>query len=268
MTIRRWTTFITAVAFYSLWAHSFVLAQGFGGTGSRGMGGMSSMGSSGFGSSGFGSSGFGGSGFGNSGFGGGGFGSGLGNSGSGMGGFGNNGFGGGSAFGNSGFGNSGYGGGYGSTQNFIGRDAGDMMATFGQMNRNMQSMNNTMNRSMNRGNSRRSSSGNKRTAQGDAPPVRVEVKVTFNPPRPTADQMTATIRNRLGKILADRKIAQPTFIMEGDTAVVGGVAASEGDRDLISQLLAIEPGVRNVRNEMTINPPAGAATGIAPAPGS
>ncbi len=268
MTIHRWTTFAATVALCSLLAHS-AQAQGFGGSGSRGMGGMSSMGSSGFGSSGFGSGGMGG--FGGSGFGGGGFGGGgVGNSGfgSGMGGLGNNGFGGGSAFGNSGFGNSGYGGGYGTTQNFIGRDAGDMMATFGQMNRNMQSMNNTMNRSMSRGNSRRSSSGNKQSAQSDSQPVRVEVKVAFNPPRPSADQMTTTIRNRLGRILADRKIPPPTFSMEGDTAVVSGVAASEGDRDLISQLLAIEPGIRNVRNEMVINQPAGATTDIAPAPGS
>jgi hypothetical protein len=53
--------------------------------------------------------------------------------------------------------------------------------------------------------------------------------------------------------------------MDGDTVIISGVAASENERDVITQLLAIEPGVRDVRNEMTIGQP---ASGIAPKPGS
>ena len=98
--------------------------------------------------------------------------------------------------------------------------------------------------------------------------MRVEVKVAFTPPRPTSDQMARDIRTRLTKILAEHHMSQPTVNMEGDTVVLGGVAASENERDVISQLLAIEPGIRNVRNEMTVGQPAGAASGIAPSPGS
>ena len=269
MKVHRWITLAAAVALFSAVGQS-ALAQGFGGmSSSRGMSGMGGMGSSGFGSSGFGSGGMGGfgsSGFGGSGFGGSGFGnSGFGGSGFGNSGFGNSGFGGGSAFGNSGFGgmSGGYGGG---NQNFVGRDAGDMQATFGQMNRATTQFMNNMNRSMSRGNSSRRSN-RQQTAQATAQPVRVDVKVAFDAPRPSADQMSAVVRTRLGKILAERKIAQPAFVMEGDTAVVTGVAASEADLALISQLLALEPGIRNVRNEMTVGPPAG-ATDIVPAPGS
>lgn len=245
-------------------------AQNFGS--SRGGG----MGSSGFGSSAFGSGGMGGGGFGGmSGFGGGmsgfgGGGSGFGGMGGGFGsggmggmggGFGSSGFGGNSMFGNSGFGNSGIGGGQ---SNFIGRDANDMQATFGQMGRAGTQFFNNMNRNM-RNSSRRST---KQTVQNVGQPMRVDVKVAFNPPRPPAAQVARDIRTRLARILAEHHMSQPTVNMEGDTVVLGGVAASENERDVISQLLAIEPGVRNVRNEMTIGQPAGAASGIAPAPGS
>ncbi len=250
-----------------------VLAQNFGMSGSRGGG----MGSSGFGSSAFGSGGMGGmggGGFGNSGFGGGGFGnsgfgggfgnSGFGSGGFGSGGFGNSGFGGGnSGFGNSGFGNSGNG--MGGGQNFVGRDAADIQATFGQMNRASTQLMNNMSRNMNRNNGRRST---KQTVQNVAQPMRVELKVAFTPPRPTSNQMASAVRTRLTAILAERQMSQPTFNMEGDTAVVSGVAASENERALIGQLLALEPGVRNVRNEMTVVQPAGAASDTAPAPGS
>jgi hypothetical protein len=180
-------------------------------------------------------------------------------------GFGNSGFGGGggnSAFGNSGFGNSG--GGYGGGQNFVGRDAGDMQATFGQMGKaSMQFMNN-MNRSMNR-NNRKST---KQTAQAVAQPMRVAVKVAFTPPRPTSEQMSSVIRTRLSRILTDHHMSQPTLTVQGDTVVISGIAASEDERDVISHLLAIEPGVRNVQNEMTIGQPAPGVNGTAPTPGS
>jgi hypothetical protein len=121
-----------------------------------------------------------------------------------------------------------------------------------------------MNRNM-RNNSRRST---KKVAQNPGQPTRVEVKVAFDPPRPSSDQMARDIRTRLSRILVANHMSQPTMSMEGDTVVVSGVAASENERDVISQLLAIEPSVHNVRNEMTIGQPAGATNGIAPAPGS
>jgi hypothetical protein len=225
------------------------------------------MGSSGIGSSTFGMGGTGGGGFGSGmgGFGGGMGGGGMGGMGSGFGssGFGNSGMGGGnSMFGNSGFGNS-YGNG-GGQQNFIGRDAGDMQATFGQMGKAGTQFFNNMNRNM-KNNNRRST---KKTVQNPGQPIRVAVKVAFDAPRPPSDQMAREVGTRLAKILAEHQMSQPTVNIEGDTVVLSGTAKSENERDVISQLLAIEPGIRNVRNEMTVGQPAGAASGIAPAPGS
>jgi osmotically-inducible protein OsmY len=158
-------------------------------------------------------------------------------------------------FGNSGFGNN-FGGIGGGQSNFVGRDPNDMAATFGQMSRAGTQFFNNMNRNMQRSNRR---SSKQSTVQNPAQPARVEVKVAFNPPRLSAEQKTKDIRARLAKLLAANHMSQPTVNMEGDTVVLSGTAASENERDVISMLLAIEPGVRDVRNEMTIGQPVGAA---------
>lgn len=245
------------------------LAQGTsgfgGGFGTSGFG-SSGIGSSGFGNTGFGSSRFGGGGLGSGGFGSGGFGSGgFGGGGFGSGGFGSGGFGGGgfgsSSFGSGGFGSSGFGnqgigtGNYGGGQSFVGRDSGDMQAVFSEMGRAGSQFFNQMNRNMNRGNRDR------RSAPSDEnvpPPVRVELQVAFDAPRPAPAAVASSLRTRLGGILASRNIAQPAVTMEGDTVVLSGVAATESERLVLEKLVALEPGVLAVRNEMTVSPPTAA----------
>jgi hypothetical protein len=231
-------------------------SSGFGSSGFGGSGfGSSSMGGGGFGNSGgFGSGSFGSGGFGSSSFGGGGFGS----SSMGGGGFGNSGFGG-SSFGNQGFG--GGGGGYSGGQTFVGRDSGDMAAVFNQMGRAGTQYFNQMNRQMN----------NQRNDPAPAietvpQAMRVNLQVAFSAPRLTAAIVSNNLRTRLGKILTAHNMAQPLVTMEGETAVLAGVAATESQRLVLEKLVALEPGVRQVRNEMTVNPPAAAV--VAPASGN
>jgi hypothetical protein len=50
-------------------------------------------------------------------------------------------------------------------------------------------------------------------------------------------------------------MAQPAVTMEGDTAVLRGVAASESERLVLEKLVMLEPGVRQVRNEMVVTAP-------------
>lgn len=252
----------TILAFSQLSAAN---AQGMSSRGGTGSGFGSSSFGSGFGSSGFGSSGFGGSGFGSSGFGGSGFGSsGFGGSGFGGSGFGNSGFGGSgfgsSGFGGSGFGSSGFGGNnsYGNNgQNFIGRSAASTANAFGQMNRASTQFFNNMNNAFaaSRG-GKKSASKSSSASETQSQAVRLEVHLADEMPRPATNQLATTIQPRLSKIFAVRHIAPPAITMEGDTAVVRGVAASEGDRALVSQLLAIEPSIHDVRNEMTVAAPA------------
>ena len=225
-------------------------AFGTGGIGPSGFGnagfGASRFGSGGFGSQGFGTSGFGNAGFGASRFGGGGFGTG----GVGVGG---------SVFGGQTFGVSGYGGG----PSFIGRDSGDMAAAFNAMGRAGTQFFNQMNPNITR---------STRDRQLDEPvetmpqPMRVELEVAFDAPRPTPAAVANKLRTRLGKILADHGIDQPAITMEGDTAVLSGVAASESQRLVLEKLVMLEPGVRQVRNEMVVSAPPAAAMPAAAMP--
>jgi hypothetical protein len=97
-------------------------------------------------------------------------------------------------------------------------------------------------------------------------PMRVALRVAFDAPRPTASSITSRVRARLGKILADHGIDQPALTMEGDTAVLRGLAASDSQRLVLEKLVSLEPGVRQVRNEMVvIEPPAAPAAATAPA---
>jgi len=211
-------------------------------------GGSSAFGSSGAGSGGFGSSGFGSSGMGrSSGFGSSGFGSsGAGGSGFGSSGFGNSSFGqgGSSGFGGSGFGSGGQNGG---GQSFVGRDAADMQNTFTQSNRASTQFFNNMNRQMSR-NNRTPTTSSKNPPQR----LRMEVRVAFNAPQPGSEVVANTLRTRLTKILSDHQMTQPVITMQGNTAVIGGAAASDSERQVIAQLVSLEPGVRAVRNEMTV----------------
>lgn len=227
--------------------------MGSSGFGSSGFG--SGMGSSGFGSSGFGSSGFGSSGFGSSGFGSSGFGS------SGFGSGGSGGFGGGQ-FGSSG---NGYGGGQqGGGQSFVGRDATDMQNVFGQTSHAANQFINQMNRNMTQNNGRKRQS--KKTVQNPPQPMRVEVRVAFTPPQLAPSQMAEALRARVSKILVDHHMSAPGLSIQGDTAVISGVASSDSERAVIGQLIALQPGVGQVRNEMTVATAPNAA--IVPAPGS
>jgi PPE-repeat protein len=235
-------------------------AQGRSMSGMSGLGGMSS---SGFGNSGFGSSSLGRSGFGSSGFGSSGFGnSGFGSSGFGSSGFGNSGMGR-SGFGNSGFGNSGFGGGqYGGGTNFVGRDATDMQGTFGQASRAQTQFFNNMNRQMSRNNRNRNA---KKTTSNASQQLRLDLKVGFNVPSASSNPALAEqIRTRITAIAAQRKMSQPLLTIQGDTAVITGTAASDSERIVIGQLVAMEPGVRDVQNLMSV---AGEPTDIAQPPG-
>jgi DNA phosphorothioation-dependent restriction protein DptG len=67
--------------------------------------------------------------------------------------------------------------------------------------------------------------------------------------------LTNTIQTRMNDILASRGIAGPQVTMEGDIAVLTGVAADESQRLLFEKLVSLEAGVRGVRNEMTVAAP-------------
>ncbi|MFO0790139.1 MAG: BON domain-containing protein [Pirellulales bacterium] len=244
---------------------SIALAQGRGGAGTATSGASafrSSMGGmgGGFGSS-IGRSGSLGAG-GMSGFGAGGFGNSMGGMGGMSGGFGNSGFGA-SGFGNSGRGGIG-GGQYGGGQSFVGRDAADMQGTFAQSNRASTQFFNNMNRQMARQNRQQKA---QTASKNPSQVMRIEVQVGFDATPPAPSVVASKLQTRLAKILADHHMSMPIVTVQGDTAVITGVAKSASERDVIGQLVSLEQGVRAVRNDMTV-PGELPIEDIAPPPGS
>jgi len=234
------------------------LAQGRTGMNSTsafgGGGGLQPLGQAGFGASRFGSSGFGSSGM-----------SGFGSSfGSGMSGFGMNGGGFGSSFGRggmsgmSGFGNQmmggmGMNGGGMGGQNFVGRDSSDMSAVMSQMGRAGTQFFNTMSQNMRGGrNNRNRQQPNEDTGENKRPDVRIRLEVGFTPPRPAPSALAANIQTRLARLAVDHSLGRPQVAVEGDTVVLRGVAESETQMLVLANLISLEPGVRTVRNEMTV----------------
>jgi hypothetical protein len=195
---------------------------------------MSSFGSSGFGASRMGGLGMGGM----STFGGSRFGSGLG----GM-----------STFGSS-LGGGMYGG-QGGGQAFVGRDGADMANVFNQMGRAGTQFFNQMNRNMGgRGGRNRNREANQSEEQAPSD-VRVELNVDFNHPRPTTESVVNQVRARLAGISAGNEATQLIVTQEDGVIVLRGVAADANQRRVFEHLIALEPGVRAVRNEMTVAEP-------------
>ena len=143
-------------------------------------------------------------------------------------------------------------GGQGGGQAFVGRDAGDM-AVFNQMGRAGAQFFNQMNRNM-RGNNRnnRNQRNNAQATETAASNVRVRIELGFSPTRPTPNAVANTVRTRLTSVLADRGVDTPDVSADGGVVVLRGVASSETQRQVLAQLIALEPGVMGVRNEMTV----------------
>jgi hypothetical protein len=83
--------------------------------------------------------------------------------------------------------------------------------------------------------------------------VRIALTLGFTPTAPaTATPVAALAERRLPRLPGVSLVGTPQVLMEGRTAVVRGVAASERDRELVSRLLLLEPGISSVQNEMTV----------------
>jgi hypothetical protein len=243
------------------------LAQGRMGMNSSSAFGSSSgvrpLGQAGFGATQFGS-GFGSSGMG--GFSGGGMG-GLGMGGFGGGGFGSSGGGmmGGMGLGNQMFGGMGMNGGMGG-QSFVGRDGGDMNAVMSQMGRAGTQFFNTMSQNMRGRNNRNRQQPEMDSGENERQDIRIRLEVGFAAPRPAPLALARTLQTRIARLSVDHSLGQPQIAVEGDTVVLRGVAESENQMMVLANLISLEPGVRVVRNEMTIAGADAAVTPVAAAP--
>jgi hypothetical protein len=92
--------------------------------------------------------------------------------------------------------------------------------------------------------------------------IRVPISLGFTPqPVPTA-ALTAQFQTRLGKLPALKTVEPIEVSLEGDTVILRGKVASEGDRQLVQALALLEPGVAKVQNELQVH--SADTTGAAP----
>lgn len=197
-------------------------------------------------------------------------------------------FGGSNAFSNTGFGGSAFGGGNslgsagsaggmlggnerfvrGNRQSgqFVGSDAQDVSNAFGGMaggaaNRGMNQMSRSGldPRGMNRGGQgsrqpNRGRAGRGRGGRGGqrAESVRTSISTGFRYARPALAQVSSALTDRLAKSSRIGRLSSLEAAWEGETVVLRGAVETEHDRALAEQLARLEPGVRQVRNELVV----------------
>lgn len=175
-----------------------------------------------------------------------------------------------SAFGQSGFGSGGTSG-LGAagttgatatgTTPFVGRGAADLDAFFGGIN---EAFGNAQ-RSQRNGRNSSSASGE----AGRRPPVRV--KLTVSPElqsavtarQATASMPTSRSISKAAQRIAQRGLTGVAVATVGESVTLSGVVQSESEKRLAEKLLAIEPSVRQIDNQIRL---AGEVPEIVPAP--
>ncbi len=144
-------------------------------------------------------------------------------------GFGQNGLGGLGGFGTgfgTGFGGGGFGGGFGGG-GFGGRGG------FGNQNQNNQNQNQTM--------------------------LRAAVKLGFSYAGPSSSARSQQLNARLARIPLPANVSGVQVEMQGRTAVLRGEVATSADAQLVERLLALEPGIDSVQNELVLTEEVGRA---------
>jgi osmotically-inducible protein OsmY len=84
--------------------------------------------------------------------------------------------------------------------------------------------------------------------------LRVPLRLGFAvPATPSASPVAvARVQSRLAKIPQLRGIGSVAVQVDGRVAVLRGQVASEHDRDLLTRLVLLEPGISDVRNELQV----------------
>lgn len=84
------------------------------------------------------------------------------------------------------------------------------------------------------------------------PAIRIPLVLGFAPKPVSIPQFTAKFESRMAKLPGISAIGPIRVTMEGSTAVLTGVVASDQDRQLAEGVALLEPEVATVRNELTV----------------
>jgi len=81
------------------------------------------------------------------------------------------------------------------------------------------------------------------------------LSIGFEYPKPAAAEVSTRLQERLARIAQIRRLTPLVVTFHGRTAVLRGAVATEHDREMVARLARMEPGVREVQNELTVGAP-------------
>lgn len=84
--------------------------------------------------------------------------------------------------------------------------------------------------------------------------IRTSIRIGPSPNMPVMGARVQSFQNRLERIPSITGSQQVEVRMDGPVAVLRGVVATPRDRELIGRLALLEPGVRDIRNELVVDP--------------
>ena len=94
--------------------------------------------------------------------------------------------------------------------------------------------------------------------------LRIPMKIAFTTKPIATTRATAAFQTRLTKLPAMQRAGRIAVTMEGETAVLRGMVATEADRSLATDLALMEPAISDVRNELVVDPAASTGEVLGP----
>ena len=83
--------------------------------------------------------------------------------------------------------------------------------------------------------------------------LRIPFRIGFTVNRAAPELVQSRAQNRLQRIPALAKYVGVTVQMDGRTAVLNGTVGTERDKRLVELVLRLEPGIREIENELTVD---------------
>lgn len=143
----------------------------------------------------------------------------------------------------------------GNQSGFVGGDAQDMRSAFENMGgrERRRVMFDFMVENLNQMRDRRAER-NARRRQPDL--VRVQLRAPSNLPLMDSQQVAVTLQSNLTRSLELQGLTAPRVELDGRTATVSGAVVSDHERAVIEKMIALQPGVSQVENLLTVDPTA------------
>jgi osmotically-inducible protein OsmY len=89
--------------------------------------------------------------------------------------------------------------------------------------------------------------------------IRTTFRAAFDHPEPDSKQLSTSLTRRLAKTSAIQAQTPIRVELQGRTAILQGVVATEHDRELAEQMIRLEAGIQAVKNEIEVGSPTSAA---------